>query len=484
MKNFIKSHLYSLIITAISVLFSAAFTVGLALTRFLGAGIITIIALVLLAFSVLVFVLTKNTAKKVRTTIGTILAFIILLAQIISGYYIAVSVAALNQMSTPSAEYAELGVYVRIDDAATELADTKDYVFGILETLDRETTNIALEKLGETFLAAPKTQEFSGIEELLDALINSKAISAILINEAFLALLCDTEKGEEDISKIREICLIKIERETANIEEIVPENDGSVFTVYFSGIDTRGRISNRSRSDVNIIATVNTKTGQVLLVSTPRDYYVPLSISNGIPDKLTHAGVYGIDVSIDTLKMIYGINIDYYFKVNFDGFKNIIDALGGINVYSNYTFNAGKKFSFVKGSNFLNGEQALAFARARKQLPEGDQGRGKHQMEVINGVITKICSPAILANYTETLNGISGSFETSIPYEKIAKLVQNQIKNKTKWRVTSYAVSGTGASKKVYSLSLKAYVVVPDEQTINKAKDLMNQVRNGSVPNV
>ena len=249
--------------------------------------------------------------------------------------------------------------------------------------------------------------------------------------------------------------------------------------MYISGIDTRGGVSAKSRSDVNILATVNVDTHQVLLVSTPRDYYVPLPISNGQPDKLTHAGIYGVDVSMGTLEMLYGVPIDYYFRVNFSGFEKIIDALGGITVYSEYEFTTAAGYHFNVGDNTMNGEQALSFARERYSFSSGDRQRGKNQMAVIKAVINKAMSPAILSNYTELMESISGNFETSMPYDVIADLVREQLDKGGSWNVVTYSVDGTGDSRKPYSLSTNAYVMIPDQSTVDAAIEKINQVRSG-----
>ena len=239
----------------------------------------------------------------------------------------------------------------------------------------------------------------------------------------------------------------------------------------------------KSRSDVNIIATVNTDTHEILLVSTPRDYFVPLSISGGAPDKLTHAGIYGIDVCMDTLGMLYDIDINYYFRINFGGFVKVIDALGGITVNSDYDFDSKNilGYHFNKGENYVNGEQALIFARERYAFQEGDRQRGKNQMEVIRGVVKKALSPEILTSYSSILSSLDGCFGTNITYEEIAQILQQQLTNGGDWTIVSYSVNGTGATEKPYSMSQKAYVMVPDQSTVDKAKSLMEKVRNGEV---
>jgi LCP family protein required for cell wall assembly len=261
-------------------------------------------------------------------------------------------------------------------------------------------------------------------------------------------------------------------------EETVAE-DGT-FVLYISGIDSRVGLVSKSRSDVNILAVVNANTHQVLLVSTPRDYYVPLSISNGVRDKLTHAGIYGVEVSMATLGMLYDINVDYYFRVNFGGFEDIVDALGGVTVYSEYSFTTyDGNYSFSAGDNTLNGAQALGFARERKAFITGDRQRGINQMALIKAIANKVLSPSILANYSSLLESVQGNFETSVPMSVLSKLVRDQLSNGGSWNIVSYSVDGTGDNQIPYSLSTYSYVMWPDEDTVATAKDLMSQVLNG-----
>ncbi|MBE5922705.1 MAG: LytR family transcriptional regulator [Lachnospiraceae bacterium] len=276
------------------------------------------------------------------------------------------------------------------------------------------------------------------------------------------------------------------ESETGDaIENSVASNiiktNADTITLFISGIDTTGPVTTRSRSDVNIIAVLNTKTKQAVLVSTPRDFYVPLSISGGVRDKLTHAGIYGIQVSMDTLAMLYGIEIDDYFRVNFTGFVDIIDALGGVDVYSEYTFSKGG-YSFTKGYNTLNGKAALAFCRERYTLPGGDRARGKNQMAVIEAVAKKAASPAILTNYSSLMNSLSGSFQTSLTSSEIASLVKMQLEDMSAWNIVSCSANGSGASRSTYSMgSRKLYVMIPDMSTVNVAREKIQAVVNGEI---
>ena len=304
----------------------------------------------------------------------------------------------------------------------------------------------------------------------------------MILNEGFIGMITETEGYEEFESQIREVAYYEWTTQIAQpeepAEEITPINEDGIFTVYISGIDTFGAVSTRSRSDVNIMAVVNTNTRQVLLISTPRDYYVPLSISGGVRDKLTHAGIYGVDVSKDTLAMLYGIDIDYYFRVNFSGFEKLIDSLGGVTVQSDYTFDAGG-YHYEKGANHLNAEEALAFARERYSFAEGDRQRGRNQMAVITGVINRMLSPAVLNDFSGLMEGLEEAFESDIPYDGLAGLVRMQLSDGGAWNIVTYSVDGTGKRASTYSMSSSVYVMEPDQDTVDHAKELISQVENG-----
>lgn len=252
-----------------------------------------------------------------------------------------------------------------------------------------------------------------------------------------------------------------------------------VMTIYISGIDTRGDMTEKSLSDVNILVTVNTVTKEVLLVTTPRDFFVPLSISNGVPDKLTHAGAYGIDVCVDTMEMLYDIDIDYYLRFNFKGFVNIIDVLEGVTVYSDYDFDSSNipGYHFNEGENEMDGETALAFVRERYAFAEGDRQRGRNQMHMIEAVLKKLSNFDYVDNAEELLESIKGNYETNMPYGMILQFGLSEFTHLREYNVQSYSANGTGSYQKPYSMSENAYVMVPDMSTVENAKSMMAQVR-------
>lgn len=271
--------------------------------------------------------------------------------------------------------------------------------------------------------------------------------------------------GEE---VLEESAIEPMEEEQAEIEP---------FFLYFSGIDVWGWTDTVSRSDVNILAAVNPKTRHIQLVNTPRDYYVASPKSGDMKDKLTHAGIYGVENSIGALEMLYGIRADYYVRMNFSGFEAVIDAMGGVDVYSEYDFTVDPIKHYVEGYNHLTGLEALAFVRERHAFKTGDNQRGKNQMALIQAMVKKICSPEILPNMNEILDSLTDMFRTSMTEEMIEDFIRNQILDETEWTVDTFAVKGFDGHETTYSNPNKAgYVMIPDEDSVSEAVEKLNAV--------
>lgn len=476
------------VITIIVIMLSVVFMGLLAMTKMIPTIYMLIIGIVLAVIAAIIWLLVWHTRYTGRFIGGTVLAVIMIVILAFGGFYINKTRSAISNISGETTEVTQMAVYVKSDDAADSVEATAGYTYGILSSLDRENTDGAVAHLNSQFGTEVQTKEYAGLTELADGILNGE-VNAMLLNSGYLSVYEDMDGYTDFSTKIKEVGTVDVEstiqsaEESTPVEPITTANGGKVYTIYLSGIDTRGEMTAKSRSDVNIIATVNTDTHEILLVSTPRDYFVPLSISGGAPDKLTHAGIYGIDVCMDTLGMLYDIDINYYFRINFGGFVKVIDALGGITVNSDYDFDSKNilGYHFNKGENYVNGEQALIFARERYAFQEGDRQRGKNQMEVIRGVVKKALSPEILTSYSSILSSLDGCFGTNITYEEIAQILQQQLTNGGDWTIVSYSVNGTGATEKPYSMSQKAYVMVPDYNTVDKAKSLMEKVRNGEV---
>ncbi|MCD7928454.1 MAG: LCP family protein [Oscillospiraceae bacterium] len=463
-----------LCIAAFGSLFALAFSSGMIPNKYL---ILAVAVLVVLA--ALVTVLTWNGKSKARFIAGAVLALIFIVISALGCYYISQGVTTVRSISGSNVETAEVAIFVRAGEEDAFEESAAEDLYGILTELDRENTDAALEAFSDDFGFTLETAEYDSLTDLADALLDSQEVDAIVLNIAYLDVLEEMEGYEDIMDRIVQVTYHAVETVVETSDSTISD---SVFTVFISGIDSRSStLSAKSRSDVNILAVVNTETRQVLLVSTPRDYYVPLSISNGRKDKLTHAGIYGISVCMDTISMLYDVDVDYYFRLNFAGFVDIIDALGGITVVSDYTFTTQNVtgYSFVAGENEVDGAAALAFCRERYAFASGDRQRGKNQLAVIEGVINKLVSSDLLLNYTSVLSALEDSFETSVPYSLISQIVKAQLADNSAWNIVSYSVDGSGDYQIPYSMSQYAYVMVPDESTVATAQELIQAVLNG-----
>ena len=293
---------------------------------------------------------------------------------------------------------------------------------------------------------------------------------------------------------------------TAWAIDVPPGQEGRIFTIYISGLDTRGGgLADRGNSDVNILAVVNMNTRQVLLLNTPRDYFVPFPTAGGARDKLTHAGYYSVQASMDCLKGLYGVTPQYYVRVGFDGLKALVNAMGGVTVYSAYEFDTGAykvpvetpqesgaedgetaepqyetayRYHFKAGNNTVDGDAALAFVRERRSLPGGDRARGGNQMALIKGVISNLASFSTITNLDAVLGAIGGLVRMTVPYDTVAAFGRSMLGGES-WNVVSYNVNGSGGMEYSFSIGTSAYVMYPDYGTISYAQRLIRQVYNG-----
>ncbi len=502
-----KHRILGIIIGLVSLVASGAFVWFLSLSGMVPLKYLAIGSAVLFVLAAAIALLCININKTARSLIGCFLALAILGVQCYAVDFVGTGTKTLEKITEVEVEYAVVSVYVRADDPSEDFSELKGYKFGIMKDIDRRITDKALENIASLLGEELIIKEYETIDELAEALLTLKEVDAIVINISFLEILSEIEGFETAANDMREIFESEIEA-TFEVPGSTSSGGGGggsyaegpldigtyvapdpsvkmpehVFSVYLSGIDCYGSVSRRSRSDVNIVAFFNTKTHEVLLISAPRDFYVATPVSGGVPDKLTNAGIYGAKVSRGALEMLYDTEINYEFKVNFTGFEKIIDALGGITVYSKYNFTGENGGNFVKGYNQVNGRLALSFARERHSFASGDRQRGKNQMEVIKGVIDKATSVAMLTNYKKILESVAESMETTVPLEKITELINEQLSSGAKWNVSTYSVDGTGASKKPFSQKGRSYVMVPNQSTIDKAKSLIGQLLNDEIP--
>ena len=418
---------------------------------------------VLALLSVLTFALNLKRNRKVRMAGIGVSTVVILFVLVFTRYFnrtIGLIAGGDNAQKTDN-----MVVVVRANDPAKALMDAKDYKFAIHKLSGSGSDSAMITDIESALSSKIKVEEYSNDIEAAKALLDGKADAAIY-NKAYTSVIAESldDDGYEDQVRV----LYQYGIQTAIQKETV--DVGKPFNVLISGIDVYGDISQTSRSDVNIIVTVNPKTKKVLLTSTPRDYFVPIpDVSDGVRDKLTHAGIYGVDASMRTLEELYGIDITYFVRVNFDTLIKLVDAMDGLDVYVEYPFDCyTDEYHFDKGWHDMFGDQVLAFCRERYSFADGDNQRGRNQEQVLKALIEKLISPAILPHYAEILDSLDGFFQLNIPQEKIAELVNMQLSDNAKWEILKQsAEQGQSALESTYSAgSTPLYVMWPDDASV------------------
>ena len=323
-----------------------------------------------------------------------------------------------------------------------------------------------------------KVDDVASYQEAYDNLKSGKS-KAMVLSGSYASLLESVDSNYA--SNLKTIYTYKIKKKNSNSAKQV---DSKVFNIYISGIDTYGSISTVSRSDVNIIMTVNMNTHKILLTTTPRDAYVKIPDGGADQyDKLTHAGIYGVETSEQTLENLYGIKIDYYARINFTSFLKLIDQLGGVTVHNDQAFTSlHGKFDFPVGDIQMNSEQALGFVRERYSLDGGDNDRGKNQEKVISAIVNKLASLNSVSNFTSIVNNLQDSVQTNMSLDTINALANTQLDSGSKFTVTSQAVTGTGSTGQLTSYAMpnsSLYMMKLDDSSVESAsqaiKNLMEE---------
>lgn len=323
-----------------------------------------------------------------------------------------------------------------------------------------------------------KVEDVAAYQEAYDNLKSGKS-KAMVLSGSYASLLESVDSNYA--SNLKTIYTYKIKKKNSNSAKQV---DSKVFNIYISGIDTYGSISTVSRSDVNIIMTVNMNTHKILLTTTPRDAYVKIPGGGADQyDKLTHAGIYGVETSEQTLENLYGIKIDYYARINFTSFLKLIDQLGGVTVHNDQAFTSlHGKFDFPVGDIQMNSEQALGFVRERYSLDGGDNDRGKNQEKVISAIVNKLASLKSVSNFTSIVNNLQDSVQTNMSLDTINALANTQLDSGSKFTVTSQAVTGTGSTGQLTSYAMpnsSLYMMKLDDSSVASAsqaiKNLMEE---------
>lgn len=457
-------YIFILILSIISIIFAFNATI-------IPNNILYIIIAFYIITLLLIFILITRKKKFLRI-LGIVLSIILLLinAAMIFVYYKADSF--FNKITNVEYETSNYSIVILKESSHQELSDLTN--IGIYNNELDKNYALALEELNENNKIY--NEEYESILELVTNLLERK-VQAILINENYIDIIDETTKDFKEKTKVLDTLQIKSIKEKKELEKEIKKLGN--FNIYISGIDTYGEISTVSRSDVNIVATIDMQNHKILLTNTPRDYYVQLHGTTGNKDKLTHAGVYGIDMSMQTLEDLYNTDIDYYIRVNFNSLIKLVDAIGGIDIYSDTAFtpNANKKVYIKYGWNHLNGTEALAYSRERYVYMEGDRHRGQNQQQVIEAIIKKVTESNDINTYLSLLNTLENSFQTNIDKKLINGFINLQVKKNLNWEVESIQVNGYDDGGYTYSYPGQyLYVMQPDYDSLETAKNKIKAI--------
>lgn len=462
------------VIDSVALLF-LLFKLGVVPTKYM---IILVVVLALLALLMYFFMKPAKGkhAVNARQSIGKIISLALSIVLLIGSVYVAKGSSTLNKISGADTKTVHYAILVLKDSKIDSLSDIKNESIEYnLQYDDKKDMNqiIAKAKQEQSSISYDETND--DYSKLADDLYNN-TVHAILVNTAYNGMFEETH--ENFANETKEIWSYEVDTEVKSFAKDV-DVTSKPFTIYISGIDTYGKVSTVSRSDVNMIVTVNPKTKQILMSSIPRDYYVTLA-NKGKKDKLTHSGLAGPENTVKTMDNFLGIDINYYARVNFTSLITMVDALGGIDLDSDSSFSTGE-YSFSKGVQHVNGKKALAFARERHAFGGGDNMRVKHQQDVLMAMLKKMMSPAIITNYTGVLNSIAGCFETNMSSDNITDLIQMQVNDMAQWTFTQKQFTGHGVMQTggAYMPSTKLYYMIPDDSSVSENIAAIKAVLNG-----
>ena len=457
--------IYGIILLLFGILIGIIFPMqAIPLKYIIPTGILLFIILIGLGY----LVLKRQTNHKKRVCLLILELLLIFILSMIY-YYLTPTLKFMNHISAKEYQLEDYYILVLKDSTYQELIDLKNKTLATYEhpiaSYEKELSTIK-NKIDIN------DQKYSNYLEACQALLNGQ-VESLLLSSSYKSIVDEELTGFKDRVRILGIEQIKMESqiETANINV---QNDS--FHIYVSGIDIYGDISLVSRSDVNMIITVNPTAHQILLTSIPRDYYVTLHGTTGYKDKLTHSGIYGIHMTVQTIEDLLDIQIPYYIRVNFNTLVELVDEIGGVDVYSDTAFQTS--CSYQVGYNHLDGKCALAYARERYVYQSGDRHRIQNQQEIVKSIlISALSSKNLITKYPTILNNLSNSFQTNIPYDKMYTMLNKQLEMMPTWQIEQISLNGADSSNYTYTYPYqKLYVMEPDVNTIEESKQKITEV--------
>lgn len=427
-----------------------------------------LIALIIMLLIYLVILKLNFSRKKPKRVLGYIFTFILSAFFVTVEVYLGNTLDLFNSIKASGTKIETYNVIVLKDSKYEELKDLNNKSIGVKEIHNNSGLQKAKKHISKKIDI--KYKEYDDISEVALSLTQEKN-EAIILENGELSIFA--EENPEIYEEMKIIYSFEVKVKVKDVSKDV-DITKKPFNIYISGVDTFGKINSATRSDVNMVMSVNPVTDKIHLTWIPRDYYVHINTST-YKDKLTHAGIYGIDSSIYAVETLLQTDINYYVKVNFTSVIKIVDVLGGINVYNDESFTSQDGYYYKKGDITLNGEKALSFVRERKNVSGGDLTRGKNQIKVLEALMNKVMSPKILLKYNSIINSLDGSFVTNMDMSDITKFVERNLKD-SNFEITNYNLTGKDGYDYTYSYKKsKLYVMRQDEESVSIAQDKIKE---------
>ena len=415
--------------------------------------------------------------KSKRSIVTKIISLLMSILLMFASSYVVRGNDFFNTVTKATTQKYLVSVITMKNNSATKLSDLDGKKFGVSYQHDTTTITKAIADMENDLGEQEDMVKYDDYSGLADALYKGE-VDAIIVGQEYKSMLEANHDSFDDETKIIKSYEYESKLSVTTKQTNVTENP---FTIYVTGIDTYGSVSTVARSDVNLIVTVNPKTKQILMTSIPRDCEIQLH-KNGKMDKLTHTGIYGTSETISTIEDFLDVEINYFARTNFSGMTNIVDALGGVTIDSDYKFTTlHGNYNIVKGENQMDGDKALCFVRERYSLPNGDFDRGKNQQKLLKAMLEKAMSPKIITNFNNILTAIEGSFETDMSSDDIKSLVNMQLDDMANWEMFNVQVTGDGAiSYDTYSQKgKKTYITIPYKKSIQNIRKVIDKIEAG-----